>query len=311
MPGVYYAPVNPVLPLSSPGKVLYKGAMKIPARLQPLIEEGLIDDVTSRLMSGKEADVFVVRRNDDMLCAKVYKAAEKRSFKQAVLYREGRKTRNSRRARAMDKGSKYGRDQQEQVWHTAELDALTRLADAGVRVPRPFACIDGVLLIELVTDSDGAVAPRLSEVFMSAEEALAGHAEVIRFVVRMLCAGLVHGDLSEFNILVDASGPVIIDLPQAVDAAANNNARFMLERDVNKISSFYGQFAPELLNTRYASEIWKLFEDGDLHPEIALTGTFIDSTQAADVDGVLLEIDAAIAEEQARQERLKDAETQA
>ena len=163
--------------------------MKIPAPLQPLIEEGLIDDVISRLMSGKEADVFVVRRNDEILCAKVYKAAEKRSFKQAVLYREGRKTRNSRRARAMDKGSKYGRDQQEQVWHTAELDALTRLADAGVRVPRPFACIDGVLLMELVTDSEGDVAPRLSEVFMSAEEALAGHAEVIRYVVRMLCAG--------------------------------------------------------------------------------------------------------------------------
>jgi RIO kinase 1 len=283
--------------------------MRIPKRIQPLIDEGLIDEVISRLMSGKEADVYVVRCNSEVRCAKVYKEASKRGFKQAVLYREGRKTRNSRRTRAMDKGSKFGRQQQEQTWHNAEVDALFKLANAGVRVPQPYSCIDGVLLMELVTDKEGAVAPRLSEVAMSAEQALEGHSQVMRFVVRMLCAGLVHGDLSEFNILLDENGPVIIDLPQAVDAAANNNAWSMLERDVNKISSYYGQYAPELLNTRYAKEIWKLFEDGDLHPEVVLTGIFAESADEVDVDGVMQEIDSALAEEQSRKDRLLEAET--
>jgi len=291
--------------------VLYKGAMKIPKQIQPLIDEGLIDEVVSRLMSGKEADVYVVRSHSEIRCAKVYKEAAKRSFKQAVLYREGRKTCNSRRTRAMDKGSKFGRQQQEQIWHNAEVDALSRLANAGVRVPQPYACIDGVLLMELVTDSEGSVAPRLSEVAMTAEQAKEGHSQVMRFVVRMLCAGLVHGDLSEFNILVDENGPVIIDLPQAVDAAANNNAESMLERDVNKITAYYGQFAPELLDSQYAKEIWKLFEDGEIHPEIALTGIFADSTHEADVDGVLQEIDSVLAEEKSRKERLVEAESQA
>jgi RIO kinase 1 len=260
-------------------------------------------------MSGKEADVYVVRCNAEIRCAKVYKEAGKRSFKQAVLYREGRKTRNSRRSRAMDKGSKFGRQQQEQVWHTAEVDALFKLADAGVRVPKPYACIDGVLLMELITDDEGAVAPRLSEMTLTAEQARDGHARVMGFVVRMLCAGLVHGDLSEFNILMDAEGPVIIDLPQAVDAAANNNAGSMLERDVNKIREYYGQFAPELLISQYAKEIWKLFEDGELHPDSALTGLFAENTKAADVDGVMREIDSALAEEQSRKERLIEAES--
>ncbi|MBT73646.1 MAG: serine protein kinase RIO [Gammaproteobacteria bacterium] len=283
--------------------------MKIPKRIQPLIDEGLIDEVISRLMSGKEADVYVVRCNSEVRCAKVYKEAAKRGFKQTVLYREGRKTRNSRRARAMEKGSKFGRKQQEQTWHNAEVDALAKLAKADVRVPQPYACIDGVLLMELVTDSEGVVAPRLSDVSLSANEALEGHSKVMRFVVRMLCAGLIHGDLSEFNILLDENGPVIIDLPQAVDAAANNNAESMLQRDVNKIRSYYGQYAPELLNTQYAKEIWKLFEDGELQPEIQLKGVFAENTQDADVDGVLQEIESVIAEEQIRQERLIEAES--
>jgi RIO kinase 1 len=283
--------------------------MKIPKRIQPLIDEGLIDEVVSRLMSGKEADVYVVRCNSEVRCAKVYKEAAKRGFKQAVLYREGRKTRNSRRARAMDKGSKFGRKQQEQTWHNAEVDALSKLANADVRVPQPYACIDGVLLMELVTDSEGAVAPRLSDVSLSANQALEDHSKVMRFVVRMLCAGLIHGDLSEFNILLDENGPVIIDLPQAVDAAANNNAESMLQRDVNKIRSYYGQYAPQLLNTQYAKEIWKLFEDGELQPDIQLTGIFAENTKGADVDGVLQEIEIVIAEEQSRQERLAEAET--
>jgi serine/threonine-protein kinase RIO1 len=185
--------------------------MKIPKRIQPLIDEGLIDEVISRLMSGKEADVYVVRSNNEVRCAKVYKEAANRGFKQAVLYREGRKGRNSRRSRAMDKGSKFGRQQQEETWHNAEVDALRKLAKAGVRVPEPYACIDGVLLMELVTDFEGLVAPRLSDIDMTAEEALDGHAKVMRFVVQMLCEGLVHGDLSEFNILVDEDGPVICD----------------------------------------------------------------------------------------------------
>jgi RIO kinase 1 len=283
--------------------------MKIPKRIQPLIDEGLIDEVISRLMSGKEADVYVVRSDSEVRCAKVYKEAAKRGFKQAVLYREGRKTRNSRRARAMDKGSKFGRKQQEQTWHNAEVDALSKLANAGVRVPQPYMCIDGVLLMELVTDSEGAVAPRLGDVSLTADQALEGHDEVMRFVVRMLCAGLIHGDLSEFNILLDDNGPVIIDLPQAVDAAANNNAEFMLHRDVNKISSYYGQYAPELLKSQYAKEIWKLFEDGELQPDTQLTGIFAENTQSADVDGVLQEIEFVIEEEQSRQERLIDADT--
>lgn len=283
--------------------------MKIPKRIQPLIDEGLIDEVISRLMSGKEADVYVVRCNSEIRCAKVYKEAAKRGFKQAVLYREGRKSRNSRRSRAMDKGSKFGREQQEQTWHNAEVDALRKLAAVGVRVPEPYTCIDGVLIMELVTDSEGLVAPRLSEVVMSAEEALAGHSAVMRFVVQMLCAGLVHGDLSEFNILVDERGPVIIDLPQAVDAAANNNAEAMLERDVNRISSYYGHFAPQLLQTQYGKEIWKLFEDGDLRPDSELTGLFANNTQSADVGAVLEVIEAAIEEERDRKERMAEAES--
>jgi len=283
--------------------------MKIPKRISPLIEEGIIDEVISRLMSGKEADVYVVRCKAEIRCAKVYKEAANRGFKKAVLYREGRKTRNSRRGRAMDKGSKFGRKQQEQTWHNAEVDALTKLAAAGVRVPTPYMCLDGVLLMELVTDSDGAVAPRLSEVDLSVEQAVEDHAKVMRFVVQMLCAGLIHGDLSEFNILVDENGPVIIDLPQAVDASANNNAESMLLRDVNKISHFYGQFAPELLTSQYAQEIWKLFEDGELHPDSKLTGVFAENTVNADVDGVMQEIESAIAEEQNRLERKADADS--
>ena len=278
--------------------------MKIPKRIQPLIEEGLIDEVVSRLMSGKEADVYVVRCNTEIRCAKVYKEAAKRGFKKSVLYREGRKTRNSRRSRAMDKGSKFGRQQQEETWHNAEVDALRKLAAAGVRVPQPYACVDGVLLMELVVDSEGVVAPRLSDVMMSAEEAVEGHAQVMRFVILMLCAGLIHGDLSEFNILVAEKGPVIIDLPQAVDAAANNNAESMLERDVNKITSYYGQFAPELLTRQYAKEIWNLFEQSELRVDSKLTGMFTVNSEAADVDGVMREIESANEEERSRQERL-------
>ena len=279
--------------------------MKIPKRIQPLIDDGIIDAVISRLMSGKEADVFVVRCGSEVRCAKVYKEAMKRSFKQAVTYQEGRKVRNSRRNRAMDKGSKYGRKQTEEIWQNAEVDALYKLAGAGVRVPTPYGCIDGVLLMELICDADGDVAPRLGDVTMSPEQALEDHRLVMLYVVRMLCVGVVHGDLSEFNVLLDEQGPVIIDLPQAVNAAANNQAESMLSRDVNNMTNYYGQFAPELLDTRYAKEIWELYEAGELHPDIELTGEFHEDEQAADVDAVLTEISAAIEEEEARIERMK------
>jgi RIO kinase 1 len=282
--------------------------MKTPKRILPLVEDGLVDEVISRLMSGKEADVYVVRCGTEIRCAKVYKEATKRSFKQAVNYQEGRKVKNSRRARAMEKGSKFGRKQQEETWQNAEVDALYRLAAAGVRVPQPYGCMDGVLLMELITDEAGDVAPRLSDVSMPAEQALEDHALLMHYVMRMLCAGVVHGDLSEFNVLVDEYGPVIIDLPQAVDAAANNHAQSMLARDVDNMTHYYGQFAPELLGSRYAQEIWALYEDGKLHEDIELTGEFAESTQSADVDAVLDEIKSVFAEEQARQERLREAE---
>jgi len=277
--------------------------MKTPKRLLPLIEDGLIDEVIGQLMSGKEATVYTVRCGGELRCAKVYKEAMKRSFKKATQYVEGRKVRNSRRARAMEKGSKYGRKQQEETWQNAEVDALYLLANAGVRVPKPYGCFDGVLLMELVTDETGAVAPRLSDVSMSAEQALEDHALVMHYVVLMLCAGIVHGDLSEFNVLVDDYGPVIIDLPQAVDASANNHAESMLERDVNNMTQYYGQFAPELLGSQYAKEIWALYEEGELKPGVELNGNFAEATGLSDVDGVLEEIKAVLFEEQKRQER--------
>lgn len=264
--------------------------MKIPNRIQTLVDDGLIDDVLQRLKSGKEADVYTVLCGGKVQCAKVYKEATQRSFRQAVQYQEGRKTRNSRNARAMQKGTKFGRKQQEESWQTAEVDALFRLANAGVRVPQPYLCIDGVLLMELVTDANGSVAPRLSDVTLSEEEAITDFHTMIRNIVRMLCAGIVHGDLSEFNVLLDEQGPVIIDLPQAVDAAANNHAESMFERDVDNITSYYGQFAPALLKTRYAKEIWQLYEDGKLTPETPLTGQFVEEERVVDMDSLMDEI---------------------
>lgn len=282
--------------------------MKIPKRIQPLIDDGLVDDVLSQLMSGKEATVYTVRCGDEIRCAKVYKEANKRSFKKAAQYQEGRKSRNSRRARAMEKGSKYGRNQQEQAWQNAEVDALYVLASAGVRVPEPYGCFDGVLLMELITDEEGDVASRLNDVVMDAAQAREDHEVVMIYIMRMLCAGIVHGDLSEFNVLVDEYGPVIIDLPQAVDAAANNNARKMLKRDVDNMTTYYGQFAPDLLSSRYAEEMWSLYEKSELTPDTELTGRFNDNNKAADVDNVIEEIKAAYEEEQARLERVREAE---
>ncbi|TBR42828.1 serine protein kinase RIO [Marinomonas agarivorans] len=282
--------------------------MKIPKRLQPLVEDGLIDEVISRLMSGKEADVFVVRANGETRCAKVYKDAMKRSFKKAAQYQEGRQIANSRRARAIAKGSKFGREQQEEIWQNAEVDALYQLAAAGVRVPKPYGCYDGVLLMELVQSDDGDIAPRLDDVILTEEQALEDHALMIHYVKLMLCTGIIHGDLSEFNILVDDYGPVIIDLPQAVNAAANNSAFAMLKRDVDNLANYYGQYAPMLKNTAYAEEMWALYEAGELTPDTELSGAHQTAATNADVDSVLAEIQAVLAEEEARQARLKAAE---
>lgn len=279
--------------------------MKIPKRLQPLVDDGMVDEVICQLMSGKEAQVYVVRCGSVNRCAKVFKEATKRSFKQAVQYQEGRKERNSRRARAMSKKTRYGQREQEDAWLNAEVDALYRLARAGVRVPEPFGFVDGVLLMELISDGEGQAAPRLDDVTLSAEQAREYHGRIITEIVRMLCAGLVHGDLSEFNVLLNRDGPVIIDLPQAVNAASNNNASRMLERDVNNMRAYFGQFAPELLKTDYAKEIWALYESGDLHPDSRLTGEFAHPTDNADVGELMAVIDSAKEEEAARLERVR------
>jgi RIO kinase 1 len=259
--------------------------------------------VVRQLMSGKEATVYVVRRANETWCAKIYKEATQRSFRQAVDYTENRKVKNSRQARAMAKGTRFGREAAEAAWQSAEVDALYRLADAGVRVPKPHNFIEGVLLMELVTDANGDAAPRLNDVTLEPEQARTHHATLLTEVVRMLCAGVVHGDLSEFNILLGLDGPVIIDLPQAVDAAGNQHAQRMLLRDVNNLRSFFGQFAPELLQTDYGHEIWDLYQRGLLSPEVALSGRFAHKKGAVNVSGVLREIGDAQAEEAARRLR--------
>ena len=293
--------------------------MKTPKRLLSLLEEGLIDSVVRQLMSGKEAMVYVVRSGGETLCAKIYKEADQRSFRQAVDYTENRKVRNSRQARAMAKGTRFGREATEAAWQSAEVDALYRLAAAGVRVPRPHNFCDGVLLMELVTDENGDAAPRLNDVEFTAEQARQHHATLLREVVRMLCAGIVHGDLSEFNILLGADvddggavsnvGPVIIDLPQAVDAAGNNHAKRMLLRDVDNLRGFFGRFAPELLRSEYGAEIWQLYERGLLRIETPLSGRFVRQTGPVDLSGVLREIDDARDEDAARRLRQQVAQS--
>jgi RIO kinase 1 len=280
--------------------------MKIPKRIEPLVEEGLVDEVICQLMSGKEAMVYVVRCGQAIRCAKVYKEVNMRSFRKSVDYTEGRRVKNSRRARAMEKGTRYGRKAQEDAWQSVEVDSLYRLAAAGVRVPQPYNFFEGVLLMELVTDANGDAAPRLNDLVLTVEQARQYHRILIRQVVRMLCAGVVHGDLSEYNVLAGGDGLVIIDLPQAVDAAGNNNARRMLVRDIENLTAYFGRFDPELLVTDYGGEIWSLYQSGTLHPEITLTGYFERNEKPADVDSVMREVDAALKEEAARQRYKQD-----
>ena len=310
MPTPFFAPVSFICTCNQGHPYCSQGFMKVPKRLQSLLNDGLIDSVVYSLMSGKEAQIYVVQCGDSLRCAKVFKEAGKRSFKQAVQYQEGRKGRNSRRDRAMSKKTRYGQKEQEDAWLNAEVDALHQLAAAGVRVPRPEGFVDGVLLMELVTDDQGNAAPQLGEVALSLEQARDYYKRIIAEVVRMLCAGLVHGDLSPFNVLVDADGPVIIDLPQAVNAAGNNNAEHMLKRDVNNMRLHFSRFAPELLDTDYGSEIWALYEGGELQPDSKLTGRFQHSTDSADLDELMTVIDAVKEEEAERVRQLEeDSET--
>lgn len=274
--------------------------MKTPKRLSALVEEGIVDEVIGQLMSGKEATVYVVRCGEAIRCAKVYKEANQRSFRKNASYQEGRKVKNSRQARAMEKGSRYGRQMQEEVWQSAEVDALYRLSAAGVRVPQPHLCFAGVLLMDLVLDAEGHAAPRLNDVELSEELALEFHALLVNQVVRMLCAGVIHGDLSEYNILVGEGGPVIIDLPQAIDAAGNSNAAEMFERDVVNLRTYFSAFAPALKDTQYGKEIWAYYESGLLTPDLPLTGQFVLDERLADVDAVLLQVEMAIRENEIR-----------
>jgi RIO kinase 1 len=278
--------------------------MKTPPGLQPLIDDGVIDEVLRSLKSGKEATVYLVRSGPHTRCAKVYRNMAQRSFQKRARYQEGRGVRGSRQARAMSKSTSFGRREQETAWKNAEVDALYQLVAAGVRVPKPLGFFDGVLIMELVADQDGNPAPRLGEVDLSAETARKYHAALIRDVVRMLCLGLIHGDLSEFNVLVAPDGPVIIDLPQAVNAAGNNAAMSLLERDVNNLRSTLGRFAPELLATEFAREMWALFQQGELRPESVLTGVFAHEESVVDPNDVMLVIDDAREEEIQRQLRL-------
>lgn len=276
--------------------------MKTPQGLQALIDDGVIDEVMRPLKSGKEAAVYVVRAGGEVRCAKVYKDMAQRSFQQRVQYQEGRKVRGSREARAIGKASKYGRKQQESAWKNTEVDALYQLRDAGVRVPEPYGYYHGVLVMELVIDADGHSAPRLCEVELSPEQARGFHRFLVRQVVKMLCVGLIHGDLSEYNVLVGPEGPVIIDFPQVVSAAGNNAARAMLLRDVNNLTASLGFFAPDLLDTWYAEEMWALFEAGQLRPDSELTGRFVHDQTTADLDSIRHAINDAREEALIRQQ---------
>ncbi len=282
--------------------------MKTPAGLQPLIDDGVIDAVMRPLKSGKEAAVYVVRAGDEVRCAKVYKDMAQRSFQQRVQYQEGRKVRGSREARAIGKASKYGRKQQETAWKNTEVDALYQLRDAGVRVPEPFGYFHGVLVMELVVDADGHSAPRLGEVELSPLQARGFHRFLVHQVQKMLCIGLIHGDLSEYNVLVAPDGPVLIDFPQVVSAAGNNAARSMLLRDVNNLTASLGAWAPELLDTWYGEEMWALFEAGELRPDSELTGVFVHDESDIDVDGVRHAINDAREEALIRQQGREAAE---
>lgn len=275
--------------------------MKTPKRIQPLIDEGLVDTVICELMSGKEATVYVVRCGEEIRCVKVYKESNQRNFRQHTNYTEGRRIKNSRYERAIKRGSRFGRSTQEEAWQSTEVDMLYRLANAGVRVPQPYNFFESVLLMELISNDRGDIAPRLNDIQPTAKQARLYHRILIRQIVRMLCAGVVHGDLSQYNILIGDQGPVIIDLPQAVDAAKNSNAQQMIKRDIDNLTAYLSRFAPELSQTDYGSEIWSLYQCGNLHESVNLTGQKQKNEAPVNVNKVLRIIGAVLKKETARQ----------
>ncbi len=274
--------------------------MNVPEPLLPLYDDGFILSVTRPLMSGKEASVYLVETREGQCVAKVYKDAKNRSFRQRADYTEGRQVRNSRQQRAMAKGSKYGKALIETEWQQAEVSALYRLHEAGVRVPTPFHYSDNVLLMELITDEHGQPAPRLWDIQIPRVEVHELQKYLVRQCVRMLCAGMVHGDLSEYNILMSAYGPVIIDLPQATDAAHNRNSERLFLRDIQNLKNYLSRFDSGLRNTQYGKEIWALYESGQLHPESHLTGRYKRKSRRGNTESVIAEIQAAAAEAHAR-----------
>ena len=282
--------------------------MKIPKELQPLIDDGVIDEVVRSLKSGKEAAVYVVRAKAELLCAKVYKNMSQRSFQKRAQYQEGRQVRGSRRTRAIGKRSRFGRGEEESEWKNAEVSALYQLMEAGVRVPKPYGYFDGVLLMELVVDVEGNSALSLSDIEFTPEDARQCHRMLMQQVQRMLCTGLIHGDLSQYNVLAGRDGPVIIDLPQAVNAAGNNSAREMLLRDVDNLTDTLAHFAPDLCQTRYGQELWSLFKRGELRTDTVLTGEFVDDGSAVDIEGVQQVIEDARDEDERRQRGREEAD---
>jgi RIO kinase 1 len=282
--------------------------MKIPKELQALIEDGVIDEVVRSLKSGKEAAVFIVRAKAELRCAKVYKNMSQRSFQKRAQYQEGRQVRGSRQTRAIGKRSRFGRQEEEAEWKNTEVDALYRLVAAGVRVPKPYGYFDGVLVMELVVDAEGNSARSLSDVEFTPDDARQYHRALIQQVQQMLCTGLIHGDLSQYNVLAGQDGPVIIDLPQAVNAAGNNSARAMLLRDVDNLTDTLARFAPELRETRFGQELWRLFKSGELRTDTVLTGEFVEDDSEVDVEGVQQVIEDAREEDERRQRGREEAD---
>ena len=265
--------------------------MRVPQRLVPLLDQGIIDDVIRPLLAGKEAEIYLVEGRGEERVAKVYKEATNRSFRHRSQYTEGRRVRNSRQQRAMNKRSKHGRREAEAAWRHAEVDAIYRLRAAGVRVPEPYDYVDGVLVMELVRGEDGLPAPRLADLAFEPDHAREVFDLLLREVVKMLCAGVVHGDLSDFNVLMGTEGPVIIDFPQWVDAAHNRNARKLLVRDVDNLQSFLGRYARRLRSRRYGKEMWDLFEHNELRPDTRLSGKFRPRAKQDDTFALLREIE--------------------
>ncbi len=236
--------------------------------LDSLVSEGILDDVLGRLKSGKEAEVFRVLYRGEVIAAKVYKDRQQRSFQHNADYKEGRGVRNTRTARAMAKGSRFGRTQDEDAWKVAEARCLHRLHAAGVRVPTPVMFYEGVLLMELVADGEGEVAPRLIDVDFTAEAARALYEDLRGQIVRMLCCDIIHGDLSPYNVLLGADGPTIIDFPQAVAAAQNSQSANFFRRDFECIREFCLRFDPALrAHAGDVRDIWRAYERRDLTPD--------------------------------------------